>query len=674
MTSLRPNLVKRIQRLPKPHNVAGAMTPLFEAVSNAIHSTQAKFGKEVSRQGKVEVVVSTNRKKDDVWATVEDNGLGLDEANWEAFTTTDTDNKIAIGGKGVGRLMWLDCFKDIQVTSVFSDHHSRLYKRSFSFCLTLEEQIQGLQVSPAPLESDTSFFVRFTGVRDNGYLAKFPGRGDYVFQHLTSHFLPAFIGGRCPSIRVSVGDETRIYPDAISEIVYKRVDVTPDESAEFDQLTITLMECDKVASADLKGKHFVHFIAHDRTVHSQKIDGKLGLDYFGANLDRVFHAIVTGPFLDRNVNQERTAFVFEDAVIERIIKDVCTPYIDAFLSEPLSALSSAQRAKISSITQTYPSVAFGSPEELQDRVPSGELKEDAIYGHLARERFRRDERQAEKIRGVLARLKGNEISAETFSQSLEEASRALEETEQRSLAEYIVRRKVVLDFIDLLLENVRDDTSDSAFQREDVLHSFICPLRISTAGSGTGKVEPAASHDLWVVDERLTFAQYFSSDVPFSDLTEAFSSKERPDVLIFDRVHGLRQKQDPSKVLLVEFKRPGRTNYPDSENPQMQVQRYIQQLQSGKLSDVRGRPIELSEQTIFYCYIIADNVGKMQDWTFHWQRTADGRGRILRPDHGFRGSIELVPWDALIDDARARNQAFFDKAGISGESIFTSKG
>jgi hypothetical protein len=44
-------------------------------------------------------------------------------------------------------------------------------------------------------------------------------------------------------------------------------------------------------------------------------------------------------------------------------------------------------------------------DELQERVPSGELKEDAIYGHLARERYRRDERQAHKIRSVLMLLK-----------------------------------------------------------------------------------------------------------------------------------------------------------------------------------------------------------------------------------------------------------------------------
>src|SRR5260370_30803552 len=130
MSSLRSNLVKRIDRLPKPTNVTGALQPLFEAISNATHSTKAKFDRTVSTEGRVVVTISTDRKKGDVWATVEDNGVGLNEENWDAFTTTDTDNKIEIGGKGVGRLLWLDCFKDIYVTSVF-DSDKGLMKRSF---------------------------------------------------------------------------------------------------------------------------------------------------------------------------------------------------------------------------------------------------------------------------------------------------------------------------------------------------------------------------------------------------------------------------------------------------------------------------------------------------------------------------------------------------------------
>ncbi len=671
MTSLRPNLVKRIDRLPKPTSVAAAMQPLFEAISNAIHSVQSKFGEAVMTEGRIFVTVHTNRKKEGVWATVEDNGLGLDDRNWDGFTTTDTDNKLSIGGKGVGRLLWLDCFQRVEVRSVFKDGDT-LACRTFEFKLANDDQIANHVVGEASDAAGTSFHVRFEGLRDNGYFARFPGRDSFVFQHLTSHFLPTFIGGKCPAVTVYVGDETRHYPGDIDKIVHRKEAGIELVTEEYGTLLLTLMECDKVASADLKGSHFVHFIAHDRTVCSQSIDGKLGLKYFGTGEDRVFHAILTGDFLDQNVNQERTAFMFEDVILDRIINDVCTGQIERFLAEPLAKLSDEQRDIIQEITESYPSVAFGSTDELQAKLPSGELNNDAIYGHLSRERFRRDQRQAEKIRSVLTRLKDGAVTLDSFTTAVSEAGKAIEEAEQRSLAEYIVRRKVVLDFIEILLAKVRDDTRDSSYQREDVLHSFICPLRVNTLADGTKKVASASSHDLWIVDERLTFAQYFSSDVEFSALSAAAESSDRPDVLIFDYVHGLRQVEEPSKVLLVEFKRPGRTSYADDENPQLQVERYVRQLQSGSMTDVKGRPIKLDDRTVFHCFIVADIVGKLDDWTYSWQRTADGRGRVYQPRDGFRGSIELVGWDALLGDARDRNQAFFDRAGISGKSYFSA--
>ena len=196
VTSLRPNLVKRIARLPKPANVGDALQPLFEAISNAIHSTQARYGDAVAENGRVIVTVQTDRKKDAVSAIVEDNGPGLNEKNWDAFVTTDTDNKIEIGGKGVGRLMWLDCFSNIRVDTAFIDG-SGLKRRTFDFVLDLENQFQNeaLEEDPRP---DPYFLVEFNGLRDNGYRDKWPGRGNYVFQHLTSHFLPTSSASAVP--------------------------------------------------------------------------------------------------------------------------------------------------------------------------------------------------------------------------------------------------------------------------------------------------------------------------------------------------------------------------------------------------------------------------------------------------------------------------------------------
>ena len=485
MPSLKPNLVKRIERLPKPSNIGEALIPLFEAVSNSIHSTQDRFKDEVATKGKVYVTVSVDNKTKFTEITVEDNGNGLNEKNFEAFTTTDTDNKIAIGGKGVGRLMWLDCFERTKISS-FYEQDGNFREMSFDFVLDMDEQIQNDKDEKVPASvSEPKFIARFLGLRDNGYKAKFPQRLGFVFQHLTSHFLPTFIGGRCPQITVSCGDETRNYPDEINSIVLRKVTLPVIETGEYGDLHLTLMECDKVASSDLKGSHFVHFIAHDRTVHSQKIDGKLGLKTFG-NDDRVFHAILTGDFLNDNVNQERTSFVFEDAVIEKIINDVCIEHIEEFLIEPLSELKGSQRVVIEAITESYPSVAFGDLDELQGKLPSGELHDDAIYGHLSRERFRRDKKQAEKIRAVLERLKDGAADANTFISAIQEASEALEAAEQKSLAEYIVRRKVVLDFIEILLQKVRDDDRDSSYQRR---HSALFHLSITCQHLGRPQEE-----------------------------------------------------------------------------------------------------------------------------------------------------------------------------------------
>lgn len=670
MPSLNVDLVKRVERLPKPSRTSEALIPLFEAVSNSIHSVQARFKGAASRRGRIHIEITKAKGRRPLTIVVKDNGLGLDKNNYESFITTDTDNKIEIGGKGVGRLLWLDCFKKIEVDSFYASGRTRR-RRNFKFVLSNSDQIADYGDVNASATQDTGFTVTFSGLKANGYEERFPKRLAYVFQHLTSHFLPTFIGGKCPQITVKCGDDTRVYPKEVESYILRKQDISPLSAGEYGDFRFVMMECNKVASSDLKGTHFIHFIAHDRTVHSQKIDGKLGIKYFGDDGNSVFHACIFGKFLNKNVNQERTSFNFEDSVIEDIVNDVCMPHIKSFLEGPISNQRKVQGAKINAIVNTYPSVAFGSVEELHGYVPLGELADDAIYGHLSRERYRRDEKQAAKIRFALSRLKGDKIDMAQFDSVVADAATALEETSQRSLAEYIVRRKVVLDFLRLLVKKVSVEVKDSSYQREEALHSFICPMRVATVGK-SAEVTEAASHELWIVDERLTFARYFSSDVPFDELAKSYESQERPDLLVFDRVHGLREAEDSAKVLLVEFKRPGRKDYDDSENPQLQVERYVKKLLSGSAQDVDGRPVRLSKDTVFYCYIIADRVGKMDEWTYTWSPTADGRGRFYQPRNGFNGSIEVIEWDTLLNDATDRNKAFFDKAGLSGESLFST--
>lgn len=57
----------------------------------------------------------TNLGSDDVLITVADNGVGLTQSRFDTFCELDTEFKKERGGKGVGRLYWLDAFKKIEV-------------------------------------------------------------------------------------------------------------------------------------------------------------------------------------------------------------------------------------------------------------------------------------------------------------------------------------------------------------------------------------------------------------------------------------------------------------------------------------------------------------------------------------------------------------------------------
>jgi hypothetical protein len=78
--------------------------------------------------------------------------------------------------------------------------------------------------------------------------------------------------------------------------------------------------------------------------------------------------------------------------------------------------------------------------------------------------------------------------------------------EQRQLTEYVLRRKIVLDVLDVLIRRVRETESG----RDDhhlgsTLHQFICPMKLR--GDDPSRIE-RSDHDLWIIDERLVFAKY----------------------------------------------------------------------------------------------------------------------------------------------------------------------
>jgi hypothetical protein len=187
-------------------------------------------------------------------------------------------------------------------------------------------------------------------------------------------------------------------------------------------------------------------------------------------------------------------------------------------------------------------------------------------------------------------------------------------------------------------------------------------------GDDPSKVE-RSDHDLWIIDERLTFTKYFASDIQFSQFVAGDESTKRSDLFIFDRLHGLGFEGDEplKRVMLVEFKQPGRRDYPERYSPMNQVSEYITRLKNGEIEDFRNARVRIAEDCVFYCYVVADIVGKLDVHTSAWRTTSNGRGRITELQGKFRGIIEVIEWADLISDARLRNHAFVHAAGLRYE-------
>ncbi|NIZ13945.1 hypothetical protein HCZ87_11150 [Phaeobacter sp. HF9A] len=263
----------------------------------------------------------------------------------------------------------------------------------------------------------------------------------------------------------------------------------------------------------------------------------------------------------------------------------------------------------------------------------------------------------------------------SFDDTLQRALQEVQASEQLALAQHVVRRKLVLELFQRLLRRVRtrEDKADD-FHLEKTLHSFIVPMNVQ---GDDAKEKRSRAHDLWIVDERLAFTRAFSSDKRFDKLLAGSDSADRADLVVWDFASGLGvadsavngERVDTSrpldKVMIVEFKKPGRKSYGPEDQIQYQITKYISELRGEEIEGFDRERIRIADDCVFYCYVIADIVGDLKRQLSTWPKTANGEGRIMYLQGDVNGSIEVIQWQDLVNDAWARNEATLHAAGLS---------
>ena len=677
------NLGGRLRNTPLP--LTSGLLPLFEAVVNSIHALEeagvstvdGRIGITILRkvkQGSLDLSDSKRKGpealEDIVGFKIEDNGIGFTDANMESFQTLDSEHKVQKGCRGIGRLLWLKAFKQVRVESVYRSGES-LRHRAFSF--TAVGGIANETDEPAPESSTVNTCIHLDefNSRYRNYARKTPKAiADSIFEHCLWYFIRE---GGAPLIEllddgevISLNDvcEAHMHSSAVTETISIK-----DRS--FDLIHVRLR-------SNSLSAHAIAFCADNRLVTEEKLSGKLpGLHgkLTDADGEFVYSCYVSSDFLDECARPERTGFEILDSVEGLLadteiglndIRDAVVERARVQLSEHLAENLKRSKEKVASF------VATKAPRyrPIISRIPETELNVDPDISDKDLE-LALHKQFAYIERELIS--EGHDILSQTqlppddqYRKKLASYLAKAEDIKKSDLASYVSHRRVIID----LFEKAIQKDENGNYVREDLIHSLIIQMRKDSSEL------PLENCNLWLIDERLAFHDYLASDKPLRSIpiTASEDGKE-PDICVlnvFDQPIFVSEgtRLPPASIEIVEIKRPMRNDAKAGEDydPIEQAIDYLERIRQGGVKTSTGRPIPSLQNDAVpgFCYVLADLTPSFEKRCrihHNLKRTSDGQGYFGYKDN-VNAYVEVISFDRLVNMAKERNRAFFDKLGL----------
>jgi hypothetical protein len=678
---MNTNLHGRVRhtKLPK----TSGLLPLFEAVVNSIHSSEeaglssgeGKIVVEIFRNTQTKLPLYTSKNgpgreavEDIVGFSIADNGIGFNDINMRSFTTLDSEHKAEKGCRGVGRLLWLKAFEKVDISSNYKGDDGVLRHRSFDFSAAAGVANERNDAAP-------DGEVRITSVHLDGFVETYRDASkktvEAIAKSLFEHCLWYFVRpGGAPKILIKDEFESILLDDIFEASMHSSA---KSETISIKDVVFELTHI-KLQSNSIQS-HVIAFCAASRVVKVENIKGKIpGL--YGRLEDEkgefVYSCYVTSAYLDDNVRSERTGFEIEDDVegffkesqisfndIRSAVIEKAAGHLSDFLQE--NKIKGRERVDsfVSKIAPRYRPILSRIPEEqlIVDPNISDKDLDLTLHKHLA------------EIEGKLLADGHNIMSSmdtETwpdYQKRLQDYLATAEDIKKSDLANYVSHRKVILD----ILEKAIQCDEDGRYAREDLIHGLIMPMREDSNHA------PADSCNLWLLDERLAFHDYLASDKTLASMpiTGNTETKE-PDICalnIFDNPILVSEgSQLPlASIVVIEIKRPMRNDAKQGEDkdPIEQALGYLERIRNGGVTTASGRPIPNSRDIPGYCYAICDLTSSMVTrCKMHGLTpTSDNMG-YFGYNPNYKAYIEVMSFDRLVNAAKERNRAFFDKLGL----------
>lgn len=643
--------------------------PLFEAVVNSIQAIEDRkhdgtIHIRIIRDQSQTLYETEKSSREIIGFEVEDNGIGFNDENFNAFSTSDTTYKVSRGGKGVGRFVWLVAFDEVDIESTFQASDG--YKtRTFKF-VPRGDGVEGNNLFISDSEK-VKTIVKLRGFKER-FRGVAPKKIETIGAFLVEHCLEYLIRPEHPTLILS--DASSGETVDLNDLFQKEM----GENSRWDKFKAGGYEFSilhvRLYSSHIKD-HQLHFCANNRVVKSEKLFGKI------PNLARIiadesgkefiYAAYLDGKMLDETVNQERTDFtlsseegsIFEGPFTWSQLRSAANEQINLYLNPFTASIQQRKDARLLEFVSTHGPMYRPILKYLESDLAL--LDPEVDDGELDLRLYKALHSLQERLREEGAKLLGGSAPDTDFgvyAKEFDEYFSKISDVNQSDLARYVFDRKLVLQFLQKLLAV---QTSGN-YSLEDKIHNLIFPM------GETSNDVLFDRHNLWLVDERLAYHRYLASDKQLRKTGPLDnSSKKELDLVIFDAACAFIDTSTLpfQTITIVEFKRPMRTSYTDSENPFSQILTYIDKIRDGKAVGSDGRPIPVSDGVLFYCYIVADITERLEHYAYQAEldKTPDGQGFAGYKKH-YKAYFEVVSYTKLVEIAKQRNHAFFEHLGL----------
>lgn len=648
-----------------------SLLPLFECVVNSIISL--KKGGQPLKDRKIQIKLKRGDypKQIDIDKTktiqsieVFDNGEGFNNENFHSFKTPYSNINKQYGCKGIGRFTWLAAFEKVTIKSNYKENNQWRYRE---FVFDARNEIQIVKDESSSITESKTFVILEncfnTTIKDKTAISL-----EQLGQEIMQHCLIYYLCNELPRIEIIDEDTKGTVVNDLFERVSKDREKVFDVKDQKFKIYIT-----KTVKENNRKNHYIYYCANSRVVGSAKYIGKINPIFaypiLEHNKQYFLDVYVVSKYLNSKVYNSRNGFRIPQQSNDGLLfktesKEICFDDIELQIIKILqetylthvSATQERNQQEIATYIRQYApryNSFLKNPELLKSIPPN--LSDDKKEEYLYKISFEAKKKVDRQLKYVIEKQDINKDTIDDIIRQVKERTAY----DSDSLADYMCRRKAIIDLFDKFLEADKD----GKYKLEQDIHNLIFPMGF------TNEEIDYESHNLWLLDERFATYRFINSDKSITSVSQKRSSKE-PDLLMFDNPisFGNESSGEITSMVIFEFKRPGDTAHQKNKKDYRWefselVDKYFDDfLYNPDKKNYKGKQVIVKKTTPKFGYVILDVIPTpLEDYNLGkgWKKTPFDTYYKLYGDLNLH--IEVITFDNLLRMARKRHNPFFDK-------------